>query len=138
MLMLALAVTGAMMLTACGGNGDTGSDATSTEAKVEKDSPSAAMEKVTKKLIKNDWEGAVSMLYGAEEATEEEKAFLMGLMEAAYTEVGGLDKYEVLSEEIAADGQTAVVKGRYTYKDGTSKETKDNLKITDKGWRCTL
>jgi len=60
-----------------------------------------------------------------------QKKMLVGMLQDKYAKTiekkGGIKSYEVLSEEIASDGMTAVVGIRITYGDGEEKE--DTVKM---------
>ena len=76
------------------------------------------------------------------EEVEQSKAMLGALLTEKGSETleekGGIEKIEVLSEEVAEDGGTAVVEMRYTYGNGeTSEETMEMIRDGGK-WKIEL
>lgn len=85
------------------------------------------------------YEDAAKLLKVTDDATAEETVQLCQKMGAVIAGEGGIDKYEVVSEEIAEDGQTAVVKINITYKepkhtDANSDPVEFNMVKVDKKW----
>ncbi len=123
-----LAVVMAMCaLTACGGG----------------NTPSSAVSKAYDAFIDKDYPAFVDCLAGSENATEKERQEMLELIEwkgqASIEENGGIASYEILSEEIAEDGQSAVVKAKITYGDGKVKEEKSKVvKNADGDWKLSL
>lgn len=121
----ALAIV-AVLMCACGGS----------------NTPSGVAEKAVKCLQNEDYEGYVDLVYVQEKEgkdMKQEKAQLVALMTAKFSETlkkrGGLKSYEVLSEEISEDGNTAKVKMRIEYGDKTDEDT-IKLRKDDKGnWK---
>ena len=128
-LALALLVAGTMALVACGGGKGTAGKA---------NTPTGTFEKYADCIKGGDFAKAVEWLDGSNEATQEQKDFFVALMQEASKDKGGLKSYEVLSEEISEDGQTAKLKVKYTWGNGETKETTEKLKKTEDGWACTL
>ncbi len=125
--MLALIVACTMTLMACGGKGA-----------AKADTPTATFEKYADCVKKGDYTKAVDLLEDSDKATQEEKDFIVALMKEAESTNGGLDAYEVLSEEISEDGQSAKLKVKLTYGNGETKETTQDMLKTESGWVCTL
>ena len=85
------------------------------------------------------YEDAAQLLKVPDDATAEETLQLCQKMGAIIAGEGGIDKYEVVSEEIAEDGQTAVVKINITYKepkhaDANSDSAEFKMVKVDKKW----
>lgn len=116
----------------CGQSGDT-SNATTSVSK--KDTPSDVMEKALKSLQKKDYKGTFQFTAGIEEASEEDLKQMAALVEMLYEANGGLKDYEILGEEISEDGQTANVTVKYIFGNGTEKEDRDKLQLTESGWK---
>ena len=89
-----------------------------------------------------DFEGIVESMYFGD-MTAEEQAQTKEMYVAMFNEkgakqlekLGGISSYALVSEEIAEDGQTAVVKYDITYGDGTVKNQKFNLVLVDGEWK---
>ena len=124
---LALMVACTMALVACGGKGS-----------AKADTPTATFEKYADYIKKGDFAKAVDILEGSNEATKEQKEFIVALMQEASKENGGVTSYEVLNEEISEDGMTAKIKVKYTWGNGKTKETTEKLVKTENGWACKL
>lgn len=114
--------------------GQSGNDS----AVAKKDSPSDVMEKALKKLQDKDYKTVLLFIEGANEATEEELNGMANLVGMVYEANGGLKNYEILSEEISEDGQTATVKTKYVYGNGEEKEDTDKLVLTENGWMLQM
>lgn len=126
-LLLTLAIAGTMTFVSCSGNGS-----------AAKNSPEATVEKAMKLIINEDYDGVFNMFDKAGQASDEEKAFIVALLQEANKQNGGLDSYEVVNVEYSDDNTTAKVTGKYTYKDGTEKEQSDKVVKTDDGWMLTF
>ncbi len=100
--------------------------------------PKSTYTKFMKYVLKEDFETAVDMLYEADKASAEEKALVVGLLKEFLAQKGGIKDFEILSEQITNDGAKAKLKVKYTYGDGSTKETTENLVKTDDGWACKL
>lgn len=93
-----------------------------------------------------NYEALVEEFAFSKDATEEEiqqtKQMFISLYkekgEKEFDKVGGINNYEVIEETISEDGQTATVKVKVTYGDGSSKEQKVDLKLVDGNWRIDL
>ena len=71
-----------------------------------------------------------------EEQKEQLLALLQGKLGPTLDKKQGIASCEILSEEIAEDGNTAVVKAKITYGDGTTDDQKFKLvKNADGDWR---
>ena len=71
-----------------------------------------------------------------EEQKEQLLALLQGKLDQTLEKQQGIASCEILSEEIAEDGNTAVVKAKITYGDGTTDDQKFKLvKNADGDWR---
>lgn len=102
--------------------------------------PTSAAEEYCDNIMSGDYEALFEMMEDFDKATDEEKAFWIAMAkekgEKAASAKGGYDKYEILSEEIKEDedGKTAVVKAKFTFKDGTTDEQSIKLKLIDGKW----
>ena len=105
--------------------------------------PTAAAEEGLEMIKAGNYEGFVETIYFGEKATEEEvkqaKEMYVSLFkekgDKQITKKGGIASYNVLSEEIAEDGNTAVVKIEITYGDGSTETEKYDLKNVDGHWK---
>ena len=99
--------------------------------------PSKVAEKSVACIQKGDFEGYVDLIYvNKEEAKNKEKlenekqmltAMLKEKASKEFEKKDGLKSYEALSEEISEDGNTAKVKMKIVYGNGT--ETTDDIKL---------
>ena len=105
--------------------------------------PSDAATKCVELMKAGDYEGLVNELAFDEGLSDEEieqsKAMLIGMgkekSEKKLAEKQGIVSYQVVSEEIAEDGNTAVVKVEITYGDGSTDTEKYDLKLVDGTWK---
>ena len=123
--LMALMVIGTMTLASC-----------STNAPA--DTPRAAVEQFLGTLVKGDVEAALNMVEGADEATAEEKAFVVQLYQSALDDFGGFTSYEITDEKIDNDGNTAKMKVKYVYGNGEEKTSVEHVVKTEKGWTVQL
>ena len=114
--------------------GQSGSDSAASK----KDSPSDVMEKALKKLQDKDYKAVLLFTEGVSEASEEELNGLANLVSMVYEANGGLKDYEILSEDISEDGQTATVKTKYIFGNGEEKEGTEKLVLTENGWMMQM
>lgn len=96
-------------------------------------SPKAVAEKSLSCMQDEDWEGYVNLMYFKEKEgkkLEREKEQYAALLKAkggaVLDEKGGIKSYEIISEEIAEDGNTATVTAKVVY--GNGKDT-ENQKV---------
>lgn len=116
------------MFVACGGGAST---------------PSAAAEKCAELMKAGDYEGLIDQMAFDEKTSEEEvealKANLVAMgkdkFQKQVEEKQGISSYKVVSEEVAEDGNTAVVKVEFTYGDGSTDIEKYDLKLVDGAWK---
>lgn len=107
--------------------------------------PSAVAEKAVKCIQAEDYEGYVNLMnieVKEGEDIENAKTMLVALMKEkggkSMKEKEGIKSYEILSEEIAEDGNTAVVKVKIVYGNGTEDEQKIKLvKDKDGEWKLS-
>lgn len=108
--------------------------------------PKAVAEKSVKCLIDKDFEGYVDLLYledkdsqdaaKLENDKKELAALLKSKAEKEYEKDKGLTSYETLKEEIAENGETAVVKMKLTYGNGKSDDADIKLRKDKNGdWK---
>lgn len=108
--------------------------------------PTSVAEAAAECIKDNDMEGYAELVYIKEKegkTLDEQRAelteFLSGLMQMAMSQKKGLESYEVLSEEIAEDGKTAVVKCKMVYGDGSEDEDKMKMIKTEDGkWMINM
>lgn len=97
-------------------------------------SPKDVAEKSVKCLQKADYEGYVDLIYMKDKEGEDvnkAKQELTGLLKEkagkSIEKEEGIKSYEMVSEEIAEDGNTAMVKMKITY--GNGKEKDETIKL---------
>lgn len=108
--------------------------------------PSAAAEKCAELLKAGDYNGLIDQIAFDENASQEDidatKAMLVAAgkdkNEKKFAEKQGIASYKVISEEIAEDGNTAIVKIEFTYGDGSTETEKYDLKLVDGQWKPYL
>lgn len=99
--------------------------------------PSDTVTKYIDCLQDGKYEDAAKLLHVPEDATPEETIALCQKLGGIIAEEGGIDKYEIVSEEIAEDGQTAVVKVNITYKEperANDESSEFDMVKVDKQW----
>lgn len=109
-------------------------------------SPKDVAEKSVKCLQKADYEGYVDLIYledmEGEEMNKAKQEFAGMLKEKASKSIEkeeGIKSYEVLSEEIAEDGNKATVKMKITYGNGKEKNETIKLRKDDKdNWKLDI
>lgn len=122
----------ALMMTSCGGN-----------------TPQKAAEKAVECIQDENYEGYVDMIYmkpddtkNAEDVKTSKQTLTALLKDKASKQKeknGGIEKYETISEELSEDGNTAVVKMKLTYGDGSEKEEDLKMRKDEKGnWKVDL
>lgn len=105
--------------------------------------PAKVVEKSIEYVQDKNYEAYVDLIQIEEKGSktvEEQKqqlvALLQGKLDQTLESKQGLASYEILSEEIAEDGNTAVVKAKITYGDGTTDDQKFKLqKNADGEWK---
>lgn len=120
-------------------------------ASCSSNSPKGVVQKYISCFIDKDFEGAVDCmdLSNMDLTPEKEKEYkkeIVSLIETKYPKVienqGKIKSIEVLSEEVAEDGNSAIVTFKVTSeKDGESKESTEKLKVhKDKNgnWKMEL
>lgn len=131
LLLVAFILTATVFIACGGGDGST---------------PTAAAEKCAELLKAGDYEGITNQLAFDENASKEDidatKAMLVAMgkekSEKQIAEKQGITSYKVVSEEIAEDGNTAIVKVEFTYGDGSTDIQKYDLKLVDGQWKPYL
>ncbi|MDO4159579.1 MAG: DUF4878 domain-containing protein [Prevotellaceae bacterium] len=116
----------ALLITACGNS----------------NTPKGVAEKSIKCIQKGDYEGYVDLMYVSKESKniEEEKKGYASLLQSkagpALEEKGGIKSYEILSEEISEDGNSAKVDIKVVYGNGEEKnQTIQLLKDKNDDWK---
>ena len=98
-------------------------------------SPSATIDKALTCIQKKDSKGYVALL----KVDDSQKAMMESIADKAFKaadEKGGLKSWTIKSEEIAEDGQTAVVKADLIYgNDETAVESTYNLVLDNGEWK---
>lgn len=106
--------------------------------------PTAVAEKATECIMNDDFEGFADLMYFTKsdkvDVKEQKEQFAALLKEkAAKNEKREkITSYETISEEIAEDGQTAVVKMKRTYGDKEKTEEMKMRKDEDGNWKVDL
>lgn len=122
----------ALVMTSCGGN-----------------TPQKAAEKAVECIQDENYEGYVDMVYMKPDETKNaddvknSKQMLTALLKDKASKQkeknGGIEKYETLSEEMAEDGNTAVVRMKITYGDGSEKEEDVKMRKDENGdWKVDM
>ncbi|MCR5312187.1 MAG: DUF4878 domain-containing protein [Bacteroidaceae bacterium] len=102
-----------------------------------KQSPSSVVEKFIVSMKEDKYVEAMEMMQFSESVSDEEKEEWTGLMETkmseSLAEKGGIESYEIVSEEIFDDGKAAHVVYSIVYGNGeTGEETVSLVKQEDK------
>ena len=111
--------------------------------------PSGVAEQSIKYLMEEKYDKYTDLLYVSDadkedpEKLKKDKEEFTQLLEAKYSETvkntGGIDSYKVTSEDVADDGETAVVHLDVTYKNGKTDDYAVKLrKDSDGNWKVTL
>ena len=85
-------------------------------------------------LKNKEYDKVVDMMPGTDTLSKENRDNAISMMSLFEVLTGGLEDYEILSEDISADGKTAVVKVKVTYNNGKVDTDECQLEKTDKGW----
>ena len=118
-----------LMMFSCGGGGNT---------------PTKVVEKSIKYIQDKDYAAYVDLIeFKEEQNSKEDKEqfveFLEGMFEMTLEKKQGLASYEIISEEISEDGNSAVVVANITYGDGSSDEDKMKLiKNAEGEWKISM
>lgn len=118
-----------LMMFSCGGGGNT---------------PTKVVEKSIKYIQDKDYAAYVDLIeFNEEQNSKEDKEqfveFLEGMFEMTLEKKQGLASYEIISEEISEDGNSAVVVANITYGDGSSDEDKMKLiKNAEGEWKISM
>lgn len=105
--------------------------------------PTDEVKKCIELLKNNDFEALANEIALSENVTEKEAQEFREMIASLGSEKTakdmekkqGITSYEILSEEISEDGNTAVVKFKLTYGNGTTKDEKYDLKKVDDEWK---
>ncbi len=108
--------------------------------------PGDALKKYSEFLQSGDYENFVEGLafeenQDAAKVKEQKEALVAMLKEKVdkeYEKKGGIKDIEILSEEVAEDGNTAVVKTRYTYGNGETEEGDQQMVKKDGKWLMSV
>ena len=110
-------------------------------------SPKGVAKKAISCMQAKDWNGYVDLLYFDKEEgkdIDKEKEQLAALFkekgEKELNKQGGIKSYEIVSEEISEDGNTATVTVKIVYGDGTEKNNEEiKMKKDANGdWKISL
>jgi hypothetical protein len=108
-------------------------------------SPSAAAGEIVELIQDGDYGKIVDHLYfesSEGEDVEAQKEMLAAILEEkagkSIEQQGGLKDYEILEEEIAEDGNSATVRVKYYYEDGTEDTQNMDFVNVDGEWLLTL
>lgn len=100
-----------------------------------KPTPSA----IAKDCIENIKNGDYKAFAETIDGTDEQKAMVADMLaskaEKQIKKHEGIASYEIVSEEISEDGQTAKVKAEITYGDGKKDDSKFDFKLVDGEWK---
>lgn len=121
-----------MVLAACSGN-----------------TPTKVAEKSVKCLVDNDYKGYVDLIYFSDKDKENKEeqeqgkqqlaALLKDKAEKEYKKKGDIKSYETIAEEVSDDGNTANVKMKIKYGNGTEEDTDIKLrKDSDGNWKIDM
>lgn len=108
--------------------------------------PGDALKKYGQYLQNGNYENFVEGLafdsnQDAGKVKEQKEALVSILKEKVskeYEKKGGIKDIEILSEQIAEDGNTAVVKTRYTYGNGETEEEEQQMVKKDGKWLMSM
>lgn len=108
--------------------------------------PGEALKKYSEYLQKGDYEKFVDGLAFAESQDaaniKEEKEALVSMLKEKitkeYEKKGGMKEIEIVSEQIAEDGNTAVVKTKCTYGNGETEEGDQQMVKRDGKWLMSM
>lgn len=108
--------------------------------------PGDALKKYGQYLQNGDYENFVEGLafdsnQDAGKVKEQKEALVSILKEKVskeYEKKGGIKDIEILSEQITEDGNTAVVKTRYTYGNGETEEEEQQMVKKDGKWLMSM
>lgn len=111
-------------------------------ASCSNDSPSKALEHYMNAMIDKDFEEVANGIAYKEGLTPEEQqmahdrwvAMLQNKAEKSDEQQGGIKSFEVISEEISEDGNSATVTYKQVYGDGTEKEGTQAMVKRDGKW----
>lgn len=117
-----------------------------SNSKFSKNGPGAAAEEYSQYILKGEFEKIFEMVDVPEGTSEEELAFAKTMISMMFSEgmkqfeekKGGLQKMEVLSEEISEDGNTAKVTLEQTFGNGESAKETINFIKKDNKWKLRL
>jgi Domain of unknown function (DUF4878) len=116
-----------IFLISCGDNGGEG-NLSGESSSVSSSSPSGVITKVVKNVADGDYESAIDLYAkkNGESLTKEDKAKMMALLPSAkdnFEKKGGLKEVKIIEENIAEDGNSAIVKYKMIYADGKQGKT---------------
>ena len=104
--------------------------------------PSDTVKSFVEKVEKADYEAAFDYLYlGGQEMDEDSKTKLSGLLAMGKAEMDkkeGIKSMEVISEEIAEDGETAKVEMKFIYGNGDENTEKYRLQKDGDDWKLKM
>lgn len=119
-----------IMMAACSGSGST---------------PSAAFENYSSGIVKGDYDKFVEGIYLSKVEPDKADAYRENLKEmlaskgkASFDKKGGLKEIVVLSEEVSEDGNSAVVKFKQVFGDGSEEENNQKMVKVDDKWLMDL
>ena len=102
--------------------------------------PGDALKKYSGYLQSGDYENFVEGL-AFDDSKEQKEALVSMLKEKVskeYEKKGGIKDIEILSEQVAEDGNTAVVKAKYTYGNGETEEGEQQMVKKDGKWLMSI
>lgn len=103
--------------------------------------PTAVVKEYAKCLKNKDYNGIANLFYydssDAEKAAESKKMITSILSDKVNSEIekmGGIESYEIGTEVISEDGESAVVNLTFTYGNGETEDEKSELDYIDGKW----
>lgn len=105
--------------------------------------PGNAAIEVYKLMADGKYEKALDKFYVADPAEREQfESMMLSLckekMEPQMAAKGGIEKIELVSEELSEDGKSARVTTKITYGDGSEKEDRTNMVNVDGEWLVSM
>jgi hypothetical protein len=106
------------------------------------DSPQTIVKKYFDLLKAEKFDQAAKCFYFKEDVKEAELSALAEKLKEGYSEQGGIEKYEILSEDVVKDEDGNIVSAKVTakvyYKDGKESEEDVNVIKVNGEWKINL
>lgn len=104
----------------------------------KKDSPRAYADKYYNAIKHQNYKTVIDMMPDSKDLSDEEKDGIAEMMKMFYEIPGGIKDYEIVSEEISDDGNSATVTVKITYGTGDVDEDVTYFTKTKKGWQPVM